>query len=189
MARRTITHVIGFDDTPFSPSHRGLVRVIGAIFCRFRLEGVILGKVWRDGRNSTAVLAELVDQSRYRAHLQCIMLQGIALAGFNVVDIQRLSQITALPVITLTRHPPDMAAIRTALLQHVPGGRAKWRLIEKAGPIQPAAGLYLQRVGIALQDAERLIVELAINSRIPEPLRTAHIIASGLSDLPSHKRV
>jgi endonuclease V-like protein UPF0215 family len=186
---RAITHVVGFDDAPFSPSHRGDVRIIGAVFCRLRLEGVLQARVRRDGRNATSVLAGLVKGSRYFPQLQCILLQGIALAGFNVVDIYRLSDATGLPVVTLSRHAPDITAIRTALLNHVPGGRAKWRLIERAGPMEAVAGIYIQRVGISSVDAGRLIAAFAINSQIPEPLRTAHLIAAGLSDLSSHKRV
>jgi endonuclease V-like protein UPF0215 family len=186
---QAITHVVGFDDAPFLPSHRGDVRIIGAVFCGLRLEGVLQDRVRRDGRNASAVMARLVTGSRYHPHLQCILLQGIALAGFNVVDIHQLSNATALPVVVLTRRQPDIPAIRTALIEQVPGGKAKWRLIERAGPMESIAGVFVQRVGITLQETGRLIEHLAVNSLIPEPLRTAHLIAAGLSDLPSHKRV
>jgi endonuclease V-like protein UPF0215 family len=185
----TITHVVGFDDAPFLPNHRGDVRIIGAVFCRLRLEGVLQDRVRRDGRNATSVIAGLVKGSRYHPQLQCILLQGITLAGFNVVDIHLLSQATDLPVLILARRQPDMSAIRSALLNKVPGGRAKWRLVERAGPMEPVAGVYIQRAGISLRDAAGLIAALAINSQIPEPLRTAHLIAAGLSELSSHQRV
>ncbi|MGD8588026.1 MAG: DUF99 family protein [Chromatiales bacterium] len=186
---QAITHVVGFDDAPFLPSHRGDVRIIGAVFCRLRLEGVLQAKVRRDGRNATSVIAGLVQDSRYFPQLQCILLQGITLAGFNVVDIHRLHDTTGLPVVTLARHAPDLSAIQTALLNQVPGGRAKWRLIERAGPMEAVAGVHIQRAGISLLDTGRMIAAFAVNSLIPEPLRTAHLIAAGLSDRSSHKRV
>jgi endonuclease V-like protein UPF0215 family len=186
---QTISHVVGFDDAPFAACHRGDVRIIGAVFCRLRLEGVLQARVRRDGRNTASVIAETVKTSRYFPQLQCILLQGIALAGFNVVDIHRLHKTTGLPVLTLTRHMPDLPAIRAALLEHVPGGKAKWRLIEQAGPMEAVAGVYIQRVGLTLSEAEQMIATLAVNSRVPEPLRTAHLIAAGLSELPSRKRV
>ena len=186
---QTITHVIGFDDAPFLPSHRGDVPVIGAVFCGLRLDGVLQGRVRRDGRNATPVIAGMVQGSRFFPQLQCILLQGIALAGFNVIDIHRLSDMTGLPVVTLTRHSPDLSAIRTALMTQVSGGKSKWRLIERAGPMEAVAGVYVQRVGLSLLDTERMISALAPNSLIPEPLRTAHLIAAGVSKLSSHKRV
>lgn len=57
---RGFTHVIGFDDAPFSIAHRGDVLVVGAIYAAERLTGVVSGKVRRDGANATRVLAGLV---------------------------------------------------------------------------------------------------------------------------------
>jgi endonuclease V-like protein UPF0215 family len=73
-----------------------------------------------------------------------------------------------------------MAAIRRALLTQVPGGQRKWALIERSGPMEPVAGVFVQRVGISLEDSGVLIKRLAVNSALPEPLRTAHLIAGGI---------
>ena len=61
--------------------------------------------------------------------------------------------------------------------------------IEQAGPVESTAGVYIQRVGLERAEATCLIRRMAINGLVPEPLRTAHIIVSGISELPSHKRV
>ena len=94
-----ITNVIGFDDAPFAPDFRGDVVVVGASFSAMRLEGVLTGKVRRDGANATRNLIRLISQSRFSSHCQLIMLQGIALAGFNVVDIHALRTALAIPII------------------------------------------------------------------------------------------
>lgn len=174
-----LSHVIGFDDAPFARHHRGDVPVFGAVFAGTRLEGVVSGGVRRDGANSTRVLAELVRRSRFRGHLQVVLLQGIALAGFNVVDIHALSAALGVPVIVVARKRPDLAAIRRALLARVPGGARKWRLIERAGPMEPCAGVYVQRAGISPERTRALIERLAVNGKLPEPLRTAHLVAGG----------
>jgi endonuclease V-like protein UPF0215 family len=187
MARR-LSHVIGFDDAPFDRNHRGDVAVIGAVYAGARLEGVLAGRVRRDGANATRVLAALVARSRFRAHLQAVLLQGIAFAGFNVVDLPGLHRVLGIPVLAVCRRQPDFAAIRRALLARVPGGRRKWRLIEQLGPMEPAAGLYVQRVGLAHERAAELLARLAIHGRLPEPLRTAHLIAGGLAGGTSRQR-
>ena len=178
---KTPSHVIGFDDAPFVRTHRGNVAVIGAVFAGARLDGVLRGQVRRDGRNSTRALIALVRGSRFRAHLQAVLLQGIAVAGFNVVDIHALHQALGVPVIVVARQRPDMAAIRRALLTRVPGGARKLALIERAGPMEPCAGVYVQRVGIAAAPAAALIRRFAVHSKLPEPLRTAHLIAGGIT--------
>ena len=42
-------NVIGFDDGPFSSDHRGDVLLVGVVCSGTRVDGVISGKVRRDG--------------------------------------------------------------------------------------------------------------------------------------------
>ena len=172
------SHAIGFDDAPFDRTWRGNVRVFGTVYAHGTLHAVLSGQVRRDGRNSTVELARLVGRTQ---HLQLILLQGIALAGFNVVDIHRLNMETGLPVLVVARREPDLKKVRAALLDHVPGGSRKWRLIEQAGEMEPCGAVFVQRAGLSLTEAERAIQTFALTSVIPEPLRTAHLIASGVT--------
>lgn len=181
MHKRPLSHIAGFDDAPFQRSHRGDVLVVGTVFAGDRLDGVLSTQVRRDGINSTARLIECLTASKYFAQLQAILLQGIALAGFNVIDLHRLHRNTGMPVLVVARHQPDFSAIRKALLEKVPGGARKWRLIETAGPMTPMAGVYCQHVGIDADGAEKLIAALQIHGRLPEPLRLAHMIAGGVT--------
>ena len=185
---RTFSHIIGFDDCPFARAHRGDVTIVGAIYSGLRLEGVVSGRVRRDGVNGTRVLIELVRASKFGAHLQLVMLQGIALAGFNVVDAVRLQAALGIPVLVVARHAPRPQAMRRALLERIPGGAAKWARVARLGPMEPLAGVYVQRVGLGRPETERVLHETAINGAIPEPLRTAHLIAGGVASGESRGR-
>ncbi|HEV8322279.1 MAG TPA: DUF99 family protein [Myxococcota bacterium] len=187
--RRRLSHVVGFDDGPFERTQRGDVLVVGAVFAAGaggppaappRLEGILTGRVRRDGANATEVLARLVAGSRFRAHLQAVLLQGIALGGFNVVDVAGLHARTGLPILVVARRAPDLAAIRRALLDRVPGGRRKWRLVERAGPMEPLAGVWVQRAGLTPAEAASLLSRFAVNGMLPEPVRVAHLVAGGI---------
>lgn len=183
---RRLSHAVGFDDAPFARAHRGDVPVVGAVYAGARLDGVLSGAVRRDGANATRVLASLVRECRFREHLQIVMLQGIALAGFNVIDIHALHDALGLPVVVVSRRRPDLAAIREALIRHVAGGARKWQLIERAGPMEACAGVWVQRAGIAPSETQAVIERFAVHSAVPEPLRTAHLIAGSLA--PDHSR-
>lgn len=161
--------------------------MVGAVFAGLRLEGVVSTRVRRDGRNSTSALAGLLAGTRFADHLHAVLLQGIAFAGFNVVDIHALHAACGLPVIVVVRRPPDMTAIRSAL-QRLPGGSRKWRLIERAGPMERVAGLYVQRAGASPPATEDLLLRLRQHSTLPEPLRVAHLIAGGIGDGESRHR-
>jgi hypothetical protein len=184
----SISHVAGFDDAPFPRSHRGDVLVAGAVFAGGRLDGVLSTRVRRDGSNSTERLVACLTASKFFPQLQAVLLQGITLAGFNVVDIHRLQEAIGLPVVVVARRPPDLAAIRDALLHKVPGGARKWHLIEAAGPMEALAGLQVQRAGIGLEACSHLLARLQIHGQLPEPLRVAHMIAGGVTQGESRHR-
>ncbi len=183
-----IRHVIGFDDGPFPVEHRGDVLLVGAVFSGRRLDGVLTGKVRRDGANATRAIVELVRGSRHRPQLQAVLTQGIAFGGFNVVDLDAIHAELRVPIVTVCRRRPDLNRVRDALLSRVHGGQRKWKLIQAAGLPEGVAGLYIQRKGVSLQDAADLIESLAVHSALPEPLRTAHIIAGGVVDGESRHR-
>jgi len=187
--RGRLTHLVGFDDAPFERSHRGDVLLVGAVYAGTRLTGVLSGKVRRDGVNATGVIARTVLDSRFWPQLHAVLLQGISVAGFNVVDINLLAQMLERPVLVVSRRRPDMAAIRRALLEHVPGGSRKWTRIEKAGPVESAAGLWVQRAGLSLDQVGQVLRDSCCNGNVPEPLRTAHLIAGGIVRGESRGRV
>ncbi len=187
MSRR-LTYVVGVDDAPFDPAHRGDVAVIGAVYNGPRLEGVIKGKVRRDGVNATRNVAGMIASSRFAPSLQAVMLQGVTLAGFNVVDLQALHERLALPVVAVCRRRPDPDAIRRALLGCVPGGERKWRIVERLGAARKVGAVYLHAAGLDLSAAAELVERFAIHSNLPEPLRTAHLVAGALANGESRQR-
>jgi endonuclease V-like protein UPF0215 family len=181
VAARRWSHVIGVDDAPFPRDHRGDVLVVGVAVSGSRVDGVLSTRVRRDGANATEALAEMIRGSQFFAHLHGVLLQGIALAGFNVVDIHRLHAALGKPVLVMARRAPDMAAIRRALLGRVRGGAAKWKLIEKAGPMEPAGRVFVQRAGLDLDEAAAVLATFGQAGNVPEPLRLAHLIAGGVT--------
>ncbi len=174
-------HVIAFDDCQFDRQHRGDVGLIGAVFAGARLDGVVSGRVRRDGANAATVMAKLIFDSRFVEHLQLIMLQGIAVAGFNVVDVFELHAVTDLPILVVSKKEPDFGAIHDTLTLRVRGGRRKWRIIERLGPMEKMRGVWVQRVGLTPDEVEVILQRFALSGNYPEPLRAAHIIASGVA--------
>lgn len=177
---RSLSHVVGIDDAPFDAEERGAVAVVGAVYANLRLEGVLRSRVRRDGADATRALAAMIGQSRFSAHLQAVLLQGITLAGFNVVDLRGLSGALELPVLAVVRRKPDLEAVERALRQKVPGGVRKWRLVEAAGAPERVGEVWVQRAGLSLEEAGALVTRLAVHGKLPEPLRVAHLIAGAL---------
>ena len=154
--------------------------MIGAVCARTRLDGVLATTVRRDGANATDRLIEIVQHSRFNDHVRAVLLQGIALAGFNVVDIERLHTELAVPVLVVVRKQPRLQMVKDALLDRTPGGAEKWALIERHGVCERLGAVWVQRVGLSVKEATALLAATTSHGNIPEPLRLAHIIAGGV---------
>ena len=188
MRARRLSNTVGFDDAPFARAHYGQVTVVGAVFADRRFDGVLTAAVEKDGSDATDVLAATIVGSRFHQHIHLVLLQGVTLAGFNVVDAAALHEQIARPILVVARKRPDLSAIRRALESRIPGGQAKWRSIEGLGPMEPCAGVYVQRVGLTAEEARAVVDRLAIHSQIPEPLRVAHLIAGAIATGASRGR-
>ncbi len=174
------SNIIGFDDAPFSPDHRGKVKVVGAVFANLRLDGVLVGEIEKDGFDSAEQLVTLVSESKYAEHVNLIMLQGISFGGFNIIDVFHLHNMLELPVMVVSRKSPDMDATHNALISQIPDGEEKWSIIEKLGEMEVVGKVYIQRVGLSIEEAGSVIERFAIHSHIPEPIRVAHLIAGAI---------
>jgi endonuclease V-like protein UPF0215 family len=62
---------------------------------------------------------------------------------------------------------------------HTRGAERKWRLIERAGEMEPVANLWVQRVSISLEETQSLLRATTLHGNLPEPLRLSHLIAGG----------
>ncbi len=183
------TNVIGFDDAPFHREHRGDVLLVGVVCSRTRVDGVVSGHVRRDGANSTRAMIDAIRSSQFERHVQAVLLQGIAVAGFNVVDMHALHRALDIPVLALVRYQPDFAAIKRALANpKVRGADRKWRLIQAAGALERIRNVWVQRVGISVDHARELLAATTLHGNLPEPLRMAHLIAGGVTTGASRGR-
>jgi len=179
--------VLGVDDGVFTPHTRNLVPVVGVVFRGgYWLDGVMHTKVRVDGFEATRKIASMIKGSPHYKQLRVIMVNGVTIAGFNVVDIKKLNTDTGLPVIAVTRDKPDFDEIHEAL-KKLPRSNERWKAILNAGklyevPIRGGKGrVYMQIAGITEEDARKILQLTSTRSYIPEALRVAHLIASGLS--------
>jgi len=179
--------VLGVDDGVFVPHTEGLVSVVGVVFRGgYWLDGVMRTEIRIDGMDATEKIALMILNSPHHKQLRVVMLNGVTFAGFNVVDIQELNEKVGLPVIAVTREKPNLEEIKAAL-RNLPKPEERWNAIKKAGEIfavQTRKGeepVYMQIAGISKEDAETILKKTSTRSNIPEALRVAHIIASGLT--------
>jgi len=179
--------ILGIDDGVFAPHSKSLAPVVGVVFRGgYWLDGVMNTKVEVDGFDATQKIGEMIKKSAHFKQLRVIMLDGITFGGFNIVDIQELNKRTDLPVIAVTRERPDFGDIRKAI-KNLPGSRKRWKAILNAGEIfdvntrTKRGKVFMEISGILEEDARRILKLTSTRSSVPEALRVAHLIASGVS--------
>ncbi len=194
MSRRTLRvikpeiRILGIDDGQFTPHSNEQVPVVGIVFRGgYWLDGVMCTHITVDGLDANAKLAAMITASPHYKQLRVIVLNGITLGGFNIVDLQKLHAQTQLPVIAITQKNPNLTEIHDAL-KHLPHAEELWRMVQNAGDLFPVSArtgkqrIYIEVAGITVKLAEEILKVTSTRSNIPEALRVAHLVASGISN-------
>lgn len=179
--------VIGFDDAPFERENSGPVQLAGVICADTRFEGMIWGDVTRDGVDATEVLVQLLRGSKFYPQVNVVLLDGIALGGFNIIDLPKLSQLLSRPCITVMRHFPDMQAIDKAL-KNLSDYELRQQRLAAAGTIYQHQNFYYQVSGCEPASAARLLERVTDKGHVPEALRLAHLIGAAVINGQSSHR-
>lgn len=171
--------VIGWDDCRLSRKRR--VQLIGAIFRGgLQIDGMLSAFIERDGLDATEKITSAIVNSRHFDQLSAIMLDGISFAGFNLVDIKALHKNTGLSVIVVQRKKPDIKKF-TEAQSIFSSYKKRLVIVRNAGKLYRWKSIYYQKAGINNIECAKLLGITCIRANIPEPVRVAHIIATGMA--------
>ncbi len=171
--------VIGFDDAPFARAKGSKVTLVGAVCARTRFEGMVVGRVVRDGWGATDELLRLLIGGKFLPQLHLILIDGIAFGGFNVVDLERLARETKRPCVAVMRRAPDLDAVERAI-RKLPSPERRLAILRRAGPIHAAAPFHFQVQGGEPTAIARALSALTDRGHVPEALRLAHLIGGAI---------
>lgn len=174
--------IIAWDDGPFEFKSKGKDILVGVIFRGGQfLDGLLKTEIEIDGLDATEKIIEKILKTRHK-DLRIIMLDGITFAGFNIVDIREIYERTGMSVIVVNRKEPNLKEF-TAVLKRMEDYELRLKCVENAGPIYwtdvKNKRISFQCYGIEKEDAGKIIKGTSTMSLIPEPLRVAHLIATG----------
>ena len=171
--------VIGIDDSPFDKFRDKKTLVVGVVMRGgLYVDGILSSKVSVDGNDATTKIIEMINKCKFKPQLQCIFLNGIAVAGFNIINVKELNKKTNLPVIVVIRRNPDIKNIKKTLIKIKM--KNKIELLKKAGKVEKFGDIFVQLAGITFENAQKILKIVCTRSLIPEPIRLAHLIAQGV---------
>jgi len=174
--------VIGVDDGAFDRDDPYAPIAAVALSLPEHVEAVRTGRVRVDGTDGTRRVVALVRSLGPLDSVRAVLLDGAVVGGFNVLNLDVLHRELGLPIVAVTRRPPDFARIRAALAKWFPRtANARWALLRAHRLFRvPTAGqpILAAAVGCTRRDAARLVQRSTVRGHWPEPLRLAHMVAS-----------
>ncbi len=183
--------ILGIDDSPFSFDDKK-TDVIGVVMMvPSYIEAVMRCQVEVDGVDANEKLAAMINSSRYKEQLKLVLLDGVALGGFNVVDITKLHEEIGLPMVTVTREEPDLETMKSALKENFEDWEYRLDVIN-SGELHRVETehkpIFVKFIGMDLEEIKEIIELSTVRGALPEVLRVAHLIASGITSGESHGR-
>ena len=179
--------VIGFDDAPFEHRSNAPVNIAGVVCANTRFEGMLWGTAHKDGTDATKVISELLIHSKFYPQVHLVLLDGLAVGGFNLVDLPALAECLQRPCVAVMRKYPDMAKIHAAL-QQLPDPAYRLELLHKAGEIHHSTPFYYQCAGAKPETVALALKQVTDQGHVPEALRLAHLIGAAVMTGESGKQ-
>ena len=164
-----------------------------AVYREGILEGVLSTNIGVDSSDSSKRIVSLIGRSRFKGQIKLIALNGIALAGLNIVDVNTIKKALKLNFVVLTRKKPHKKLLIDAIDKRKRAAEVatdkeavrKIRIVETVGKLKivKSAGFYIQS-DLDIGKENKGLVKTTF-----EALRIAHIIANGIETGESKGRI
>ena len=180
------TRILGIDDGYFKRNKDNETLLVGVVTRGYlRIDGVLSEYISVDGSDATEKMIDMITKSGHYNQIRIIITNGITFAGFNMFDPEALYSSVEIPIIIVVRKKPNIDKFLNTISKIY--GKNDWRIkilekLELPKPVKTKYGIvYYQKWGISDEKATNIIRFLAKYSRIPEPVRIAHLIAMGVT--------
>jgi len=149
----------------------------------FLIDGFVFGKATIEGDDATETILSMYKKLN-RPDISYLLISGIIISMYNIIDLKKISQSLDLPVIGVTYQ--DSQGIEEAIRHHFPDSYEsklkEYQELENREKItlHTSYDIYIRKEGCTLSDVKHLLDELTLQGSFPEPLRVAQLLAKTL---------
>ena len=144
------------------------------------IDGIIISNTTLKGNDSTENILCMF-KSLKRGDINCIMLDGLIISMYNIIDGKLIQSETGLPVIAITFE--DSAGLETNIRHHFPDNPEQkleqYAKLDKRDRVLLRTGkfLFIRYWGLTLKHAVTILNSFTLQGSIPEPIRVAKLVA------------
>jgi len=147
------------------------------------IDGFTFSRATVGGMDATERVIDMY-KALERDDINVLMLNGCVISWYNVIDLQRVYEETAIPLICVTyEESPGLERYFIELFPEDYGKRIE--VYRKNGPrtvvrLHTGQEVYVRFYGMRLEDAKGILNKFTLHGAIPEPLRIARLLARGI---------
>ncbi len=149
----------------------------------FVIDGFVFGNATLAGDDATESILSMYKKLN-RPDISYLLISGIIISMYNIVDLKKISKSLDIPVIGVTYQ--DSQGIDEALRRHFPDSyESKLKDYKELDDrekitLHTSYDIYIRKEGCTNSDVKHLLDELTLQGSFQEPLRVAQLLAKTL---------
>ena len=147
------------------------------------IDGFVFGYSTVGGDDATDAILEMYEKLD-RQDISFLLISGIVISLYNIIDMKRISEKIGLPVIGVTYE--ESSGIEDAIKHHFPESyKSKLTEYSKLEPrkkitLHTSYNLYVRNEGCTVLETKQLLDKITLQGSIPEPLKITQLLANTL---------
>lgn len=146
----------------------------------FIIDGFVFGHSTVEGNDATNAILQM-HQKLNRDDISFIMISGLIISMYNIVDVKKIWNQLKVPVIGVTYE--DSKGIEDAIKYHFPDShQSKIEEYQRLGQrtkitLHTGHDVFVRIEGCEIQEVKNLLDAMTLQGAVPEPLRVAQMLA------------
>jgi endonuclease V-like protein UPF0215 family len=146
------------------------------------IDGMVFGNVTIEGNDSTQNILSMYGSLK-RDDINCIMIDGLIISMYNIINGEELREKTNVPVIAITFKDSKGGLEDTMRHRFSNDAYIKLEQYRKLGQrdkilLRTGKVLFIRYWGISLKEASTIVNCFTLQGSIPEPIRIAKLAAN-----------
>ena len=143
------------------------------------IDGMAFGSATIEGDDATDSIISM-HRSLARNDINCILLDGLVISMYNIIDGDRVAAETGLPILAITFE--DSKGLEGSIRHHFDNWQHKLEQYQRLGKRERVAlktgkNLFIRYWGLNQKQAVAILNSFTLQGSVPEPIRVAKLTA------------